>query len=137
MADSNDPVDYTTCCGCHVRGGTSATGSIIYLICGVFLILADKYENPYFYLPYLICSGICLFVMILMCLLFIVFLISDVRSEFKRVVTLSLLIFVTVLFSYFWYVVKRAGEYMEKEICARKIPLSANGYVQAVIVEEI
>uniref|UniRef100_A0AC34Q3Z0 Uncharacterized protein n=1 Tax=Panagrolaimus sp. JU765 TaxID=591449 RepID=A0AC34Q3Z0_9BILA len=77
MPDSNDPVDYTTCCGCHVRtfaaalgiiivilsilpsflifmGKPSAIGSIISLICGIFLIVADIYEKPNCYLPYLI-----------------------------------------------------------------------------------
>uniref|UniRef100_A0AC34Q4A8 Uncharacterized protein n=1 Tax=Panagrolaimus sp. JU765 TaxID=591449 RepID=A0AC34Q4A8_9BILA len=166
MPDSIARLYYTTCCGCHARkfaknvgytviilsilssitiffGNPSAFGtvfgSMIYLICGVCVILADKYEKPYFYLPYLVCSGLGFIGMIFICFLFVIFLISHARSEeeiIKGMIGLFILTFATVLTSYFWYVVKRAKEYMEKEICAPKIP-SAPGYVQAVIIEKV
>uniref|UniRef100_A0AC34Q3S0 Uncharacterized protein n=1 Tax=Panagrolaimus sp. JU765 TaxID=591449 RepID=A0AC34Q3S0_9BILA len=121
-------------------GNPSAIGAIISLVCGACLIFADSEENPSYYYPYLICAGISLVVMIL----FVFFAIVQINTTisvmddklFFGSILLLIYLFTIILHSYFWYVVKRAKDYMENEICARKIP-PPPGYVQAVIIEKV
>uniref|UniRef100_A0AC34PYR3 Uncharacterized protein n=1 Tax=Panagrolaimus sp. JU765 TaxID=591449 RepID=A0AC34PYR3_9BILA len=149
--------EYTTFCGCHVRKfalfigyfalimaifntiSSGASGfwyyipaNVIAIVCYVFLILAHYKENPSYYFPYLIITGLSLLVTPLLIIFFVVLLSAGYRSiidtdynesTFRTI--LIIFIFVLVIAEivqlYFWIVVKRAKNYMESEVCTGNV----------------
>uniref|UniRef100_A0AC34RG59 Uncharacterized protein n=1 Tax=Panagrolaimus sp. JU765 TaxID=591449 RepID=A0AC34RG59_9BILA len=149
--------EYTTFCGCHVRKfalfigyfafflaifntiSSAVSGfwyqipaDVVAIICYVFLILAYYKENPKYYFPYLIITGLSLLVTPFLIIFCVVLLSVDYgsiidtdydESTLRTVLIVFIIVLVIAEFVqlYFWIVVNKAKKYMEAEVCTGNV----------------
>uniref|UniRef100_A0AC34RMQ4 Uncharacterized protein n=1 Tax=Panagrolaimus sp. JU765 TaxID=591449 RepID=A0AC34RMQ4_9BILA len=81
------------------------------ITCHLFLIFADMYEKPGYYIPYLVFEAINIitipFVTIFLC--FILYQRNDSANVME------------IIQVYFWKIIMKAKQYMEKEICTGNV----------------